>query len=127
MPVERFYKLVVDNRCMFDEFISEMKKSGNQQKAVDKLQTIMSFVSQGQKVPTKQFQELKHRDKKDTYPDYELRAAQLRLYLFEDDSLGKIVVLGELKKEGKKTQRKSIEKMREIKLSYFASKTEEDE
>lgn len=26
-----------------------------------------------------------------------------------------------------KAQRKSIEKMREIKLSYFASKTEEDE
>lgn len=118
---EPFYKLVVDGKCHYDEFCQKMEKSGNQQKALDKVQSILVQISQGRKVPTAWFQELKHRPKDDPYADYEIRSKQLRVYLFEDEEEGKIIVLGELKK-GKKTQGKAIDKMRELKLAYFATK-----
>ncbi|WP_282776316.1 hypothetical protein [Phaeodactylibacter xiamenensis] len=117
-PVEPFYKLIVDGKCHFDEFWEKMEKSGNQKKMLDKIQTIISLKSQGIRLPSSQFQELKNRGKDDPYPDYEIRAKQLRLYLFDDSDSGKIIVLGEVKK-GWKTQSKSIKKMRELKLAYF--------
>lgn len=119
--VETFCKLLVDGKCFFDEFCEKMEKDGNQRKALEKIQTIMVEICRGRRVPTKWYQELKHRKTNDPYPDFEIRSRQLRLYLFEDEEAGKIIVLGELKK-GKKTQRKTIEKMRSLKLAYFAAK-----
>lgn len=119
-PVDPFFKLIVDGNCYFDEFCKKMEKSGNQRQALEKLQAIMAEICLGRRVPAKWFQELKHRDKNDPYPDFEIRSKQLRLYLFEDEENGKIIVLGELKK-GNKTQSKAIRKMREMKLAYFAS------
>lgn len=98
-----------------------MEKAGNQKKSLEKIQTILTFIANGTRVPTDWFKELKHRGEDDNFPDFEVRAKQLRLYLFHDEDEGKIIVLGELKK-GKKTQSKAIAKMREIKLAYFASK-----
>ncbi len=121
-PLSPIYKLRVDGRCHFDEFWEEMEKTGSQNKALEKMQAIMVQLCQGQRLPTTWFQELKHRGKNDPYPDFEIRSKRLRLYLFEDENTGKIIVLGELKK-GNKTQDKAIKKMREIKLAYFASKT----
>ena len=119
-PVEPFFKLMIDGACPFDDFCQEMEKSGNQAKSLERIQSIIVQISQGTRVPTDWFQELRHRKKDDPHKDYEVRANRLRVYLFEDDE-GKIIVLGELKK-GSKTQSKAIAKMREIKLAYFASK-----
>ncbi|MBK6947695.1 MAG: hypothetical protein IPH16_06120 [Haliscomenobacter sp.] len=85
------------------------------------MHTIIVHLSNGTRVPTQQFQELKHRDRHDPWPDYEIRAKQLRVYLFEDIEKGKIIVLGEVKTE--KTQGKTIQEMRAIKRAYFESKT----
>ncbi len=120
-PVVAFCKLSEEGRCRFDEFWQAMELAGNQKEALVKLQSIMAEMCHGKRVPTKWFQELKHRSKSDRYPDYEIRAKQLRLYLFEDEEAGRVIVLGELKK-GSKAQSKAIEKMRRIKLAYFAAK-----
>ena len=116
-----FQQLVIDDNCPSDDFFASMENSGNQAKNVEKLQTIILQIARGIRVPPNWCKELKHRDKKDSYPDFELRANQLRLYFFEDEEEGKIIVLGELKK-GKKTQNKAIKKMRKIKLEYFSEK-----
>ncbi len=112
-----FFKLEVNGKCPFDEFWEKMAASGNQNKAMDKVLAIISFLSQGTRVPPEQFKELRHRRENDPWPDYEIRAKQIRIYLFEDAEKRKIIVLGELKTE--KTQEKNIAKMRDIKLAYF--------
>jgi len=119
-PVEPFFKLLENEKCLYDDFWKEMGKSGNQSKSLDKIQSIIVRISLGEKVPPDWFKELKHRESDDPHKDYEVKADRLRVYLFQDDE-GKIIVLGELKK-GSKEQSKSIAKMREIKLAYFASK-----
>lgn len=98
-----------------------MEKAGNQRKDLDKLQTFIELLSQGQQLPADKFKELQGRGKKDIYKDFEIKAGRLRVYLFEDVAEGKIIVLGELKKDEKRQSRK-IEEMRTIKLEYFASK-----
>lgn len=98
-----------------------MEKAGNHAKSLDKIQSIIVQLANGNKVPVKQCQELKHRSKGDTYPDFEIRVKQLRIYFFANNEKGEIIVLGEVKK-GSKTQSKSISRLRDIKLEYFASK-----
>jgi len=118
---ENFSQLLIDDNCPSDVFFEAMEKAGNQKKSLDKLQTIIVTMAQGTRVPTNWFKELKHRSSEDLHPDYELRAGQLRLYLFDDKEEGKIIVLGELKKQEKK-KNKAIAKMRQIKADYFAAK-----
>ncbi len=119
--VEPFFKLFINGKSPLDEFWEKMEKSGNLQKDLDKLQTFMVLLSQGQRLPADKFKELQGRSKKDIYKDFETKAGRLRVYLFEDVTTGKIIVLGDLKKDEKR-QRLKIEEMRAIKLEYFASK-----
>lgn len=102
-------------------FLGGDGKAGNLQKDLDKLQTFIELLSQGQRLPADKFKELKGREKKDIYKDFEIKAGRLRVYLFEDITARKIIVLGELKKDEKRQSRK-IEEMRAIKLEYFGSK-----
>lgn len=120
-PKMNFYQLLIDDNCPSDDFFAAMKAAGNQGKNLDKLQVTILTMAQDNRVPTKWFKELKRHGANDPHPDYELRAGQLRLYLFEDEEEGKIIVLGELKKQMKK-KNKAIEKMRQIKSAYFAAK-----
>lgn len=122
--VENFYKLVEEGYCLYDEFCDEMNKSGNQKKAVKKLESIIALLAEGHKNP--KLKPLTGRiEKKDPYIDYEIKVDQLRVYLFQDD-VGKIIVLGELKKDTK-TQNKNIQNMRAIKLAYFEEKKLKEE
>ena len=116
-----FYKLSISGSCPLDSFWQKMKKAGGHERELDKLLTIISFLAMETRVPTKQFKELRGRKKGDEHKDYEIKANRLRIYLFEDVEMGKIIVLGELKKDVKK-QQKNIEKMRQIKLAYFKNK-----
>ncbi|MBK8042876.1 MAG: hypothetical protein IPK21_09530 [Haliscomenobacter sp.] len=83
----------------YDAFCKELRNSGNQNDALNKIRIILTFLSQGERVSAGWFQELKHRGKDDPYPDYEIRAKQVRVYLFEDTEKGRIIVLGEVKTE----------------------------
>jgi hypothetical protein len=120
-PAEPFFKLLINGRCAFDEFWSQMEKSGNQRKSLDRLQAFMVLKSNGERLPVGKFKMLKGRKKGDVHPDFEFKVDQLRLYLFEDKEAGKVIVLGELKK-GKNTQDRAIAHLRAIKLAYFVAK-----
>ena len=119
-PVVAFFKLRIDGKCPYDAFCKELQNSGNQRYALEKIPSILVSLSEGKRVPVAWFKELKHRGKDDPYPDYEIRAKQVRVYLFEDTEKGRIIVLGEVKTE--KTQQRTIDRMRAIKRDYFASK-----
>lgn len=116
-----FYKLRINDNCPFDEFWEEMKRSGNFEKDLDKIQSFIILLSQKMRLPAEKFKELSGRKKDDPYRDFEIKAGRLRVYLFEDEAEGKIIVLGELKKD-KKRQSKQIQHMRQIKLAYFDAK-----
>jgi hypothetical protein len=118
-----FYKLLIDEDCPFDEFWEKMERSGNFEKDLDKIYTLVVLLSQKHRLPTDKFKELSGRKKDDPYRDFEIKAGRLRVYLFEDETEGKIIALGELKKD-KKRQSKQIKRMRQIKLAYFDAKEE---
>ncbi len=118
---EYFYKLFVDDNCPFDEFCEEIERSGNFEKDLDKIQSLIVLLSQKIRLPSEKFKELSGRKKDDPYRDFEIKAGRLRVYLFEDEAEGKIIVLGELKKD-KKRQSKQIQRMRQIKRAYFDAK-----
>ena len=64
------------------------------------------------------FKELDERPKGDLHKDYEIKTKNLRLYFFKDEGLGQIIVLGGMKG----SQKKDINRMREIKYEYFKNK-----
>ena len=113
---ELFFKLEVDGKCEYDVFQEKMQKSGNTKKDLNKINSTMVLLAEGHE--SANLKKLKGRaEKSDPYMDYEIKCGRLRVYLFEDEKEGKIIVLGELKKDAK-----SIAKMRELKLEYFKEK-----
>jgi len=121
---EDFYKLIGNGKCWYDEFYKKIKKSGSHNKSLKKLESIIALLAQGHRHP--KLKKLKGRGNKDPYIDYEIKVNRLRIYLFEENNTGKIIVLGELKKD-KKKQRKNIDYMRAIKLEYFKAQEEKEE
>lgn len=116
---ETFLKLEVDGKCAYDIFQEKMKKSGNTKKDLTKISATMLLLAEGHESPN--LKRLKGRtEKEDPHIDYEIKCGRLRVYLFEDDE-GKIIVLGELKKDIK-GQKKNISKMRQLKIEYFEEK-----
>jgi len=118
-----FYKLYVDQKCLFDDFWIDTSKGGNLSSDMEKVQTIITHVAEGRKVPTKWFDELKYQNRPsdDPYKDFEIRAGRLRVFLFEDIEEGVIIVTGQVKKSEKEAK-KEIAKMRKLKQEYFHSK-----
>lgn len=108
-----FYKLSINDRCKFDEFITEINQDGNLKKELLKIQTLMQDIVDGKTLPEKKFRELKA-SKNDTIKDFEIKTQHLRVYFFKDEN-NRIVVLG-----GKKTTQKlDINRLREIKKAYI--------
>jgi len=118
--VTSYFKLHIDNRCPIEDFWNEIEKAGNHAHELNVIQTVIERLAQKKPVSPNRFKELKHRSKKDDYRDYEIRTKHLRVYLFEDEEAGKIIVLG-ARKDPKK-QKRDIARMRGIKLEYFESK-----
>lgn len=111
-----FFKLIIDNRCKFDEFCNELIEGG-EEKALISLYATMDAAA-NLKHP-KNFKELK-RDSNDKIKDYEIKknikGLAMRIYLFDDS--GRVVVFGSFKK----TQEEDINTLRRIKNEYFQNK-----
>lgn len=117
---EHFFKLKVDGKCEYDIFYKKMEKAGNTKKDLNKISSTMVLLAEGHE--SANLKKLKGRTESvDSYMDYEIKCGRLRVYLFEDEEEGKIIVLGELKKDAK-GQKKNIAKMRKLKLEYFKEK-----
>ena len=112
----KFYKLLIGDTCEFDEFWEMVEKSGNLNKELIKVQTLMQEVSEMNMLPGTKFKSIT--PKKETIKEYEIKTKNLRLYMFHEEHTGRIIVCG-----GKKsTQRKDIKHFRKIKKQYFEEK-----
>ena len=121
---EHFYKLVVDGKCLIDEFWNTTRKDGNYEDDLDKVQVIIEKMSKGEPIPPKLFKELSGRKKNDPVKDYEIEVKKIRIYLFKFEKVGKIVVLGALKDP--KEQLSDIQQMRRLKRAYIDSKSQKN-
>lgn len=117
---ENFYKLRVNGKCLIDEFWNKIRKEGNYEDDLDKIQVIIEKMSKGEPIPPKLFKELKARTKSDYTKDYEIIVKKIRVYLFKYEKSGKMIVFGALKDP--KGQKADIEYMRRIKVAYIQSK-----
>ncbi|MEI8006996.1 MAG: hypothetical protein WCI48_12380 [Bacteroidota bacterium] len=118
-PKEKFYKLRVNGKCFIDEFWEKIKKEGNYEEDLDKIQVIIEKMAKGEPIPQKLFKELKGRKKSDPTKDYEISVKKIRIYLFKREKFGKILVLGALKDP--KGQKADINHLRQIKIEYIKS------
>jgi hypothetical protein len=112
----RFFKLIENEKCLFDESWEEIERSGGHESDLDAIQSIILRKSREEPVAPKLWQELS-RNKKDNIKDYEIRKGRLRFYFFKDEGVGIIGVLGAIKNP--KNQDKEISKLRKIKDRYF--------
>lgn len=111
-----FFKLIIDNRCEFDEFceLLERRKEGSKLRSIF---GIMESVANLNRLPETKFRELKGRPAGDNIKEYEIKKKPYRIYLFKDDA-GNIIVFG----SSKKLQKKDIKRLRQIKNEYLKSK-----
>lgn len=106
-----FYALRVDNRCAFDEFCTQIRQEGTYSKELNTIQTRMQEISERKTLPVTKFRPLGNKE-------YEIKTKHLRVYLFQEEQTGKIIVCA-----GKKTtQRKDIKHFRLLKAAYLNSK-----
>lgn len=123
--VHKFYKLIRDGKCFYDEFIEEVEdKFGISDDAdesiLDELYGLIEDISLDNPVPPGKHKQLKHRPKNFPYSDYEIRTGttRLRVYYIQEKKTGKVIILGEYK-EGAKKQKKTIKRMRKIAKEYY--------
>ena len=95
----KFYKLIKDGKCEFDEFYSQIQKTSNLNKELVNMQVVMQQISDMEMLPKTKFRNLT--PSKETIKEYEIKTKNLRVYLFHDEYKGRIIVCG-----GKKTTQK---------------------
>jgi putative component of toxin-antitoxin plasmid stabilization module len=110
----RFYKLKVNDVCLFDEFCDEIQRQGNLAKQLRSALTIMERVAQNLPTSPDKFKNITEND--DPVNEYEIKTKDLRIYLFRNSD-GAIVVSG-----GKKsTQKKDINRFKNLTREYYNS------
>jgi len=86
-----FYKLVIDDKCQFDDFYDEVKKFGNMTAWFNSIMRILNDVSNLQGLPYKKFHPIR-----DSENQYEAKKELLRIYLIKGDN-SYIIAFGSLK------------------------------
>ena len=90
-------KLIRNGKSLIDEFIRDIKADKNLSPQLAELYSIMEDVGNNLLVPRTKYKRLNLRRLK--YCPYEAKTSNLRLYVFRDDDLGILIVIG-----GKKTE-----------------------
>ncbi len=112
----KFFKLIVDGICLFDEFEKTIEKEGNMRSELRTIQSRMHLLAGMQMMPASKFKDITPSN--DKIKEYEIKTHHLRVYMFHETHTGRIVVLG-----GKKgSQDKDIKYFRSLKAQYFNSK-----
>jgi putative component of toxin-antitoxin plasmid stabilization module len=109
----RIFKLLVNNRCEYDEFEKLIKTEGTWSSELVTIQTRLQDVADGKLLPEAKFRNIT--PKKELIKEYEIKTRHLRVYMFHEEKTGRVIVCG-----GKKlTQKKDIFHFRRIKKEYF--------
>ena len=109
----KIFKLVVNERCEYDEFERQIETEGSYSSELVTIQTRLHEISDGKLLPKEKFRNIT--PKKELIKEYEIKTRHLRVYMFHEDKTGRIIVCG-----GKKTsQQKDIKRFRRIKKDFF--------
>ena len=112
----KFFKLLVDGTCEYDEFEKEIINEGNLKRELTTIITRMHEIADLKSMPQNKFKDIT--PKKDNNKEYEIKTKHLRVYLFHEKNTGRVIVYG-----GKKgTQQADIKHFRNIKKEYFKQK-----
>jgi hypothetical protein len=87
----RFYKLLIDDKCQFDEFCEEVKKYGNMTAYFAAVMRILNDVANGAPMPYKKFHPLKNSE-----DQYEAKKDLIRIYLIKGNN-SYIIAFGSFK------------------------------
>ena len=68
---QTFYKLCVDNKCLFDEFEARLKNSKSLKNELAKIYAYMELIARGISLPTTKFKDIT--PKKQIIKEYECR------------------------------------------------------
>jgi hypothetical protein len=117
---QKFFKLLVNYQCPFDSFWNKIENEGNLADELRRVLAIMDQVAQlKQPLPKIVFRELKGRKRSDAAKEYEIKTPNLRVYIFHDEGIGKVIVCG----DKKKMQIATIKYFRNLKKLYFKEKS----
>jgi putative component of toxin-antitoxin plasmid stabilization module len=112
----KFFKLLVNGTCEYDQFEKEIINEGNLTRELTTIITRMHEIADLKSLPKSKFRDIT--PKKDTIKEYEIKTKHLRVYLFHEKNTGRVIVCG-----GKKgTQQKDIKHFRNIKKEYLKQK-----
>ena len=109
----KIFKLLVNNRCEYDEFERQIETESSYKSELIRIQTRLQEIADCKLLPKEKFRNIT--PKKELVKEYEIKTRHLRVYLFHEEETGRVIVCG-----GKKiTQQKDINHFRRIKKEYL--------
>jgi putative component of toxin-antitoxin plasmid stabilization module len=112
----KVFKLLMDDKCLYDEFEAEILSEGNLVSEIRTIETRLYEMADCKSMPDTKFKDITPDN--EVNKEYEIKTHHLRVYLFHEKNTGRIIVCG-----GKKgTQKKDIKRFQKIKKDYFNSK-----
>lgn len=109
---QQFYKLVIDDKCQFDEYEEEIENNGQYEEELTSIYAIMEDVANNKLLPKTKFRDITIG--KSQVKEYEFKYQHLRVYAIKHPD-GKLIILGGYKNR----QPKDIRKFRSIKNAYL--------
>jgi hypothetical protein len=110
---QSIYKLVINNKCQFDEFEKEILNRGQYKNELSSIYSLIEDVANNKLLPKTRFRDITL-SKKEMIKEYEFKSRNLRVYAIKSPG-GKIILLGGYKSN----QKKDIKKFRNIKAEYI--------
>ena len=113
---QKFYKLIKDDNCDFDDFEIEARKNYSSQ--MNRIYALINKIANMETLSEKQFRDIT--PKKELIKEYEFKTHNLRVYAIHEAGTGKIVITGGFKN----TQENNINHFRQIKKQYLNSRSQ---
>lgn len=110
---QELYKLEYNGKCQFVDFCRLIEAEGNYADELDIIQARLEAIANGQLLPRNKFRDITPR--KDKHKEYEIKTANLRIYLTKVEKVGKLIILG----GQKNSQKRDIKRFRTIKKDFF--------
>lgn len=108
----KFFKLIEDTYCYYDDFCRNIQQDSNLEQQLLTIVSRMNDVANLRSLPKQKYRDVT--PIKETVKEYEIKTADLRLYLIKDET-GNLVLLG-----GKKsTQDEDFKTFRLLKKRYL--------
>lgn len=95
-----YYKLVIDGKSHFDEFVEELRNLPNETKSLRKVLSLMEKYSPNVKLPKEKFRHIEGLKRKDVYEFKDVPCVRVYVVL-QDPNI--FIVDGSVKKEQNKT------------------------